>query len=144
MRYALALCLLPGPLLAWEFSPSPICTLSEDTEAATLVITYDQSVPEYALTITLKTGTWADSPGFGMDFAGPRPVRIGTARHVISGDRRTLSVVDRGFGNVLDGLEFNIRATAFTQSQSVSFSLESAAPAVEAFRACPKDVLPVS
>jgi hypothetical protein len=41
---------------------------------------------------------------------GPRGNMISTSRHALSDDGRTLSVSDRGFGNVLNGLEFNVRS----------------------------------
>lgn len=44
-------------------------------------------------------------------------------------------MTDRGFGNVLDGLEFNETATALLGDQAVVLSLEGAAPAVQSFRA---------
>jgi hypothetical protein len=47
-----------------------------------------------------------------------------------------LTVTDRGFGNVLDGLQHNEAATALAGSASLSVSLDGAAPAVEAFRDC--------
>jgi hypothetical protein len=43
---------------------------------------------------------------------------------------------DSGFGNVLDGLEFNNIATATLGNEAVTFGLENADPAVRAFRAC--------
>jgi hypothetical protein len=45
-------------------------------------------------------------------------------------------VSDRGFGNVLDGLEFNQVALAATGDRVVSIDLDGAAPEVAAFRAC--------
>jgi hypothetical protein len=61
---------------------------------------------------------------------------ISTGRHVLSEDGRTLSVRDRGFGNVLNGLEFNVVALAATGDRVVSIDLDGAAPEVAAFRAC--------
>jgi hypothetical protein len=61
---------------------------------------------------------------------------ISTQRQVISGDRASVTVKDSGFGNVLDGLEFNNTATAILGNEAVTFGLENAGPAVRAFRAC--------
>ncbi len=129
MRFAVILALAPVPALAWEFSPDPICTLAHETDTAEIVITYDVNLPEYALSITLKNGTWADAPVFGMEFIGPRPLAIGT----------TLTVRDSGFGNVLDGLEYNAGAVAVSGATTIPMLLTDAAPAVRAFRACPSD-----
>ncbi|WP_377511821.1 excinuclease ABC subunit B [Octadecabacter sp. R77987] len=137
MRLAVILAALPFPAFAWEFSPDPICTLAHDTDTAAIVITYDATLPEYALSITLKDGTWPDAPVFGMEFIGPRPLAIGTDRHVTDG--ATLTVRDRGFGNVLDGLEFNAGALAASGPTTVPMILTDAAPAVRAFRDCPSD-----
>ncbi len=65
---------------------------------------------------------------------------IGTGRHQLSADGKTLTVSDSGFDNVLDGLAYNGRATALAEGTEVPFDLTGARPAVEAFRAC--NVLP--
>jgi hypothetical protein len=72
-----------------------------------------------------------------MEFFGPRPLAIGTDRH--SADGATLTVRDSGFGNVLDGLEFNTNAVATSGARRVQIALDAAAPAVQAFRACPSN-----
>lgn len=140
MRYVIALALLPFPALAWEFSPDPICTLTHQTSEAEIAITYDASLPEYALFITLRTGEWSDAQAFQMGFVGPRQLTIGTNQHRLSADGATLSVRDSGFGNVLDGLEYNIQMAATAGETFLTASLSEAAPAVRAFRACPTDV----
>lgn len=133
MRLFFFLAVLATPAAAWEFSPTPICTLTHETEAAALRITYDST--EYVLTLTLKDGAWAPSPGFAIRFGGRRPLTISTDRHALDGP--ALSVTDRGFGNVLDGLQFNDTATAFTDGQAVTIPLQDAADPVAAFRRCP-------
>ena len=45
-------------------------------------------------------------------------------------------MTDRGFGNVLNGLEFNDTAIAIAGETRVPFSLAGAAPEIQAFRAC--------
>jgi hypothetical protein len=135
MRHLIALLVFASPAAAWEFSPSPICTLT-DAEG-TITVTYDARLPEYSITITLAEGTWPDDPAFAMSFAGNRPIFIQTDRHRNSPDGRSLTVTDSGFGNVLDGLEFNRRAYAISGDTTVGVSLEGIGPAMEAFRACP-------
>ena len=131
------LLLLTTPAHAWEFSPSPICTLTDTQEAGTLTVTYDASLPEYAIAVTLAEGTWPDAFSFGMAFAGGDELSIGTNRHIISGDGHTLTVKDRGFGNVLNGLEFNTRAYAMADNFTVGFDLKGIKEAITAFRDCP-------
>ncbi|MEY1554257.1 excinuclease ABC subunit B [Yoonia sp. R2331] len=135
MRHLIPLLLFASPAAAWEFSPIPICTLTHTTDAAEFTITYDASLPEYALTLTLLQDTWPDSPTFGMQFAGPNPIAIGTDRHVTDGAR--LTVKDSGFGNVLNGLQFNDRATATAGPLTITADLADAGAAVAAFRRCP-------
>jgi hypothetical protein len=137
MRSALVLCLLPLPSFAWTFSPEPICTLSHDTQSTQIVLTYDPTQPLYTLSITLRSELWAPSPDFGMTFDGPAPLTIGTSRHQING--ASLTVADSGFGNVLDGLQYNFAALAFTRNQKVVMSLSDAAPEVQKFRNCPEN-----
>ena len=142
MRIALLLALTPFPAHPWEFSAEPICTLSHQTDAAHIAITYDASLPEYALTITLERSQWPREDTFHLVFLGP-PQRqiITTSRHSLSDEDRTLTVRDRGFGNVLDGMEFRPTGVARTGSMLVNLELTDAdaAPAVRAFRACPPD-----
>ena len=137
MRIILALACLATPATAWEFTPSPICTLTDSSDAATITVTYDASLPEYSVTLTLPDGSWADDTRFVMTFAGNRPGQIRTDRHQISPDGRSLRVTDSGFGNVLDGLEFNQRLYATTGTTTLGLSLDGIGPAMRAFRACP-------
>jgi hypothetical protein len=100
-------------------------------------LTYDPSLPEYTIAIRLADAPWPESEPLRD------PVRrtaqgnmISTGRHVLSEDGRTLSVSDRGFGNVLNGLEFNVRRTGGAGDRVVTIDLDGAAPEVAAFRAC--------
>lgn len=127
---------LPLPAAAWVFEPLPICTLAQDQGAAQVVITYDPAGGVYTLTMTLAQGTWPLASAFHIAFDGPRALTIGTDRHALSEDARTLTVRDTGFGNVLDGLEYGTRAMAFTGNLSVPIALNGAAPQVAAFRRC--------
>lgn len=106
-----------------------------------MTVTYDASLPEYAITIALADGQWPDSPVFAMGFLGNNPISIQTDRHQRSADGRSLTVRDRGFGNVLNGLEFNTAAAAFAGEFSVGFDLGGIGPAITAFRNCPADNL---
>lgn len=134
MRYLIPLLLFALPASAWEFTASPICTVSHETPGALITVTYDPREAEpYALSIT-RTEPWPDLPIFGMQFEGPRPLVITTDRHVIDG--LMLKVRDRGFGNVLNGLEFNQTAFALLGDLSVPFPLDDAANAISAFRTC--------
>jgi hypothetical protein len=137
MRTLFALLLLTTPAHAWEFTPSPVCTLTDTQDTGTLTVTYDASLPEYAIEITLENGTWPEAPAFGLAFAGGDALSIGTNRPMISGDGRTLTVKDRGFGNVLNGLEFNTRAYAMADDFTVGFDLTGIKEAITAFRDCP-------
>ena len=97
---------------------------------------YDPRQAEpYAIALTL-TGPWQPAPVFAIAFEGAADLMISTSRHRTSPDGRTLSVSDTGFGNVLNGLEFNATATAISGNQAVTVPLEGAAPAVQEFRAC--------
>lgn len=137
MRLMIALCVFASPLAAWEFSPTPICTLDHQGAEGQLTITYEPALPQYRLTITLADQTWPAAPVFGMAFAGGREIRIQTDRHTLSDDGQSLTVIDSGFGNVLDGLAFNSRAYAVLGEQMVAFSLVGIASPLTEFRACP-------
>ncbi len=128
--------LLSSPVVAWEFDPFPICTLSHVEEQGEIVVTYDPTTGIYGLSIELTNGVWPDAPSFGMLFAGPRSIRIGTDRHLLANDGSRLSVSDSGFGNVLDGLEFNSRAFAQSGDTVFQADLAGAHEKVQAFRNC--------
>jgi hypothetical protein len=135
MRLVLAL-LLATPAHAWEFSATSLCTLSHETENVEVTITYDPAQPLYTLTLTGPD--WPEAPGFALDFAGGYPLTLRTVD-----DRRedgALVVTDTGFGNVLDGLEFNSLMTAIAGITAVAVPLDGAAEAVQAFRDCPAPV----
>ena len=136
MLRALAVLLLTtAPALAWEAKSGHVCELTHEDEGTRVRITYDPVIPEYAIAITVDR-PWDSAPLFTMSFSGPRSAAISTDRHVISGGGATLSVTDTGFGNVLNGLEFNDIATAQLGDRTVAVALDGAGPAVRAFRAC--------
>jgi hypothetical protein len=136
MRAFIALFLLAAPVQAWDFSPSPVCTILNDTPTLSVRVTFDPSQPEpYAITLT-RPDPWPVTDTFGLRFSGPAAMTIGTGRHQLSNDGRTLTVSDTGFGNVLDGLAYNNTATALAGDTAIPFDLTDARPAVEAFKAC--------
>lgn len=140
MRVLVALICLASPASAWEFTAVPVCTIKLDTPDLSLRVTYDPALSQpYGIALTLPM-PWPDSESFGLRFEGPAALTIGTGRHQLSADGRTLTVTDTGFGNVLDGLAYNATATALAGPVEVPFDLSGARPVVEAFRAC--DVLP--
>jgi hypothetical protein len=135
MRVLLAL-LLATPAQAWEFTPTPVCTIVEETPDLSIRVTYDPAQAQpYAISLTRPT-PWPVTETFGLRFDGPVAMTIGTDRQQLSPDGLTLTVTDTGFGNVLDGLSFNATATALAGDAVLSFDLTGAHPAVEAFRAC--------
>ena len=136
MRLPLFLILFAGQATAWETTLGPICRLEHTTDTARVELTFDPSGPLYTITLTRANEPWEAASLFAMRFDGPRPNTISTNRHTLGGDGHSLTVADRGFGNVLDGLEFNQVATAFTDTQSVEFPLNGAAPEVRKFRNC--------
>lgn len=124
------------PALAWQSDiDGPRCTLTHSDDQAEVRLTYDPATPLYAITITRGT-PWPDAPIFAMRFGDAQPNTITTNRHVLSDDGLSLTVTDRGFGNVLDGLQFNQQAVAISGAASVTLDLSGAAPEVEAFRLC--------
>jgi len=138
MRHALAALaiLLPLPLHAWEAgTEGRLCTLTHAEGPAAVRLTYDPAGPLYSVTVT-GPAPWPAAAVFAIRFEGGRALTITTDRHVLSGDGRALTVTDRGFGNVLNGLEFNATATAITGDAALAFDLAGAAPQVQTFRAC--------
>lgn len=127
---------LPLPATAWEASSEAgLCLLRHQEPGHTVELTFDPSGPLYTITLSGEEA-WPEASVFAMQFNGPRPIFIQTGAQVLSADRRALTVADRGFGNVLDGLQFNRTARASLGTREVQISLDGAAPAVEAFRTC--------
>jgi hypothetical protein len=120
---------------AWEFTPGLPCLLIHAEDGVSVELTYDPRGPRYSITVMHPDG-WSDAPSFAMRFEGPMPIAIGTDRHELDPAGRSVSVMDNGFGNVLNGLQFNATATATLGTQSVTVSLDGAAAPVAAFRAC--------
>lgn len=121
---------------AWEARFGAVCTLTHEEPHVAVRLTYDPAVPEYTIQLTRRGAVWPGAPIFAMRFDGRRPNLISTHRQVISQAGATLTVTDRGFGNVLDGLQFNQTAHALNGAADVAIPLAGAAPEVAAFRAC--------
>jgi len=136
MRALLVSLALASPASAWEFSPVPVCTLSGGSDDLEVTVTYDPRRDEPYAIVLISPDPWPAAPVFALAFEGPRGIVISTSRHVLSGDGRSLTVTDRGFGNVLDGLEFNVVAAARLGPASRSVSLSGAAEPVQEFRDC--------
>ena len=137
MRLAILLSLLATPAFAWEFSSSPVCTLSHSTEQADLTVTFNTRADgPYAIEITQGDATWQPAPMFMLGFDGPRRSVITTDRHRLDDAGKTLTVTDTGFGNVRDGIEFNFVALARAGETALGFSLTGAAEPVQRFRLC--------
>ncbi|MEM7320618.1 MAG: excinuclease ABC subunit B [Pseudomonadota bacterium] len=134
MRSLFLLLLLGCPAHAWEASIGRICTLRHEEPQADMRLTFDPAGPEYSITVTLNGKEWRPNPVFSIAFEGPVGLTISTGRHQIGG--ASVTVTDSGFGNVLNGLEYNWSARAILGDQEISVSLAGAAPAVRAFRAC--------
>ena len=135
MRYLLFLGLLATPAHAWDFTPGAPCLLTHETPQAQIELTFDPTGPLYSISIT-RAEPWPDAATFAMRFAGPQGRVIGTDRHQLSHDGRSLTVTDKGFGNVLDGLQFNHTALAASGDVEISIPLDGASEPVAAFRAC--------
>lgn len=138
MRF-LALALLASPATAWEFSPSPICTLYHADAVLGFTVTFDPSSGIYALSARFlenHPADWPESDVFFLEFDGPHRLRLATDQHIYSDDMKELSVSDRGFGNVLDGLEFNDFAEVISGDMSATVDLTGAAQEVRKFRDC--------
>ena len=137
MRALIPFLLSTLPATAWEATLGPICTLTHETQTAQIALTYDPSQPLYTISIKRKGAPWPEGVPFEMEFLGPAPLRIGTDRQVLSDGGQTLTVTDRGFGNVLNGLQFNGQARAMAGAASEAMSLSGASEPVQAFRDCP-------
>ena len=124
------------PAFAWDFSPVPVCTISQTADGMEVRVTHDPR-QEQPYTIALTGVPWPSGPVFAIQFGPPGGgLLITTDRHRQSADGTSLSVSDRGFGNVLDGLALNDTAYMAVGEVVRSVPLDGAASAVAAFRAC--------
>lgn len=136
MRTALLLTCLASPAFAWDTRiDGGLCILEHSAPALDLVMTYDPTGPLYTIALR-RDEAWPEGAVFSMVFEGGAALTISTSRHVLDDGGQTLSVSDTGFGNVLDGLAFNEVARARVAEADISFDLDGAAPAIQAFRTC--------
>ncbi|MDJ0640278.1 MAG: hypothetical protein QNJ20_15740 [Paracoccaceae bacterium] len=137
MRTIAACFCLASPAVAWEAtSQGPICLLTHSTGEADITVSHDPREPlPYAIKLERKGG-WVSGPVFVIRFDGPGRRTISTERHILTKDNTALTVTDKGFGNVLDGLALNHVAIAVTGETAVVIPLAGAAPEVEEFRSC--------
>lgn len=138
---AVLLCAFGSAAQAWEFTPGTPCILTHETDSLAIELTYDPGAPLYTISLT-QTIAFVSAPLFTMQFGSQLPITISTDQHVLSNEGRTLTVTDRGFGNVLNGLQFNSAAIAALGPQSFNIPLLEAADPVAQFRAC--DVVPAA
>ncbi len=129
------LLLLSTSAQAWTFTPGTVCQLDHAEADLSVRLTYDPSAPLYTISIS-RPAPLPVTPTFSIRFDGPVPIQIGTVRHAYSGSNKTLTVSDSGFGNVLNGLQFNTSMTALIGEETLTVSLEGAAEPTKAFRAC--------
>ncbi|MEM9434697.1 MAG: hypothetical protein AAGA12_12315 [Pseudomonadota bacterium] len=129
------LALLPLPAHAWTFTPGLVCTLIHETSEARIELTYDPSEPLYSVTIS-RDRVLPKEPFFSMRFVGPAGRMISTPRHSYNESSTAVTAEDSGFGNVLDGLQFNQIAEAILGDTVISFPLAGASEPVARFRAC--------
>ncbi len=127
---ALLALLIATPVSAWEFSATPICTLTDAGSDTLVKVTFDGAVYDLSLD---HPDDWEDAPVFAIRFIPNGPV-IQTDRHQING--RVLSVRDSGFGNVLLGLQANMTAQVLLGDTVRSVDLRGASAPVEAFKSC--------
>lgn len=138
MKVALAaLCLCATQSIAWEFTETTICTVTHNSADLRVELIFDPAASLYEIALIRPDTPWAQADAFRLQFDGPRPLIIGTDRHERTPDGSRLSVTDTGFGNVLDGLQFNDTMTARNGDQTVSVETTDATAALEAFRDCP-------
>lgn len=135
MRLSLLFALLAAPAAAWDFTPGLPCVLTHKTADAEIELTYDPTQPLYSVTVR-PNAPFSGGAVFSMRFDGPTGMTISTDRHAISPDGSAVTVVDTGFGNVLNGLQFNTTATALLGDRTISFPLAGAAVPVAKFRVC--------
>lgn len=135
IRAAIISLALTSPATAWEFTAGQPCILTHQTQEVAVKLIYDPTKPLYM--ISLKQAVpFTRSTTFSIFFLGDLPSAINTNNHRLSVDGKTLTVTDSGFGNVLDGLQYNDKAVATMGDLSLEIPLTDAAGPVAAFRDC--------
>lgn len=139
---AAAFCWAATQATAWEFTPGAPCLLTHATPAVEVTLTYDPTTPLYSISFK-QAHSFPTGAVFGLRFNGALPLAIGTDRQRLSEDNTRLTVEDSGFGNVLNGLQFNDMMVATIGAQLIAVPLAGATDPVAAFRAC-ESPLPLS
>ncbi|MEL6913723.1 MAG: hypothetical protein AAFP13_04425 [Pseudomonadota bacterium] len=133
MRSFLLLLLAAGPAAAWDFTAGTPCTLTHAEPPLEVILTHDPAAPLYTITLR-RSEPWPVGGIFSITFEGG--ITISTNRHVLSEAGRALTVADRGFGNVIDGMVTSPRAIARLEGVEERFSLTGAAEPARALEAC--------
>ncbi len=132
---ALALLLAAAPALAWEFTPGPPCRLDHAEGSLAVSLTHDPGPPRFSITYR-SPDPLPRAPTFAIRFEGAAPLTITTDRHTYGPEGRSLTVSDRGFGNLLRGMAGNGRMVALLGERTLPLSLAGAAPQVRPFVEC--------
>lgn len=132
------LLLIPSLVSAsWRFDETTACVITGETPETVVVVIHDYQAGRYTIAVSQTGQTWTPGPDLSIAFQGGRELVIGTDQHFLSDEGDVLMVTDRGFGNVLDGMQFNQRMTINTGEHIVKIDLNGAAAAVAEFRDCP-------
>lgn len=132
------LSLLPATASAWEVTFRDICRVEGSAGGVAVTVAYDPQDALYAIFLTRDGAPWPAAATFSIRFAGGAANTISTTRHVYGEDGgKTVAVIDTGFGNVLNGFEFNQTAhLGFDGAEAAAVPLDGAAPAIAEFRTC--------
>ena len=122
MRFFAFLILWATPATAWEFTAGLPCVLNHVSPQAEIELTYDPTQPLYTVTVE-RASPWPGDRIFAMRFDGPSGLSISTDRHALRRDGRAVRVSDTGFGNVLNGLQFNDQVTAILGDAEIERSI---------------------
>ena len=133
---ALSALALATPAAAWQAgTDGALCTLTHAEAGLDIRLTHDPGPPLWTITLTAPA-PWPEAGIFSIAFLGGAEITISTDRQTLSPDGLSLTVTDRGFGNVLAGLSGNTTALFRLGDTEYSASLAGAAPEVAAFEAC--------
>ncbi|MEO0485946.1 MAG: hypothetical protein AAF092_08545 [Pseudomonadota bacterium] len=133
MRTLIACLFFASPAAAWDFMPGLPCLLTHSDPALDIALTHDPTQPLYTIALT-RDAPWPEGESFSLAFANG--ITISTPFHALTNDGRTVTVADRGFGNVIIGLMSGGIATAILGPEAVPFSAIGAAEPTRAFAAC--------
>ncbi|MEL7300519.1 MAG: hypothetical protein AAFM92_09075 [Pseudomonadota bacterium] len=133
MRPVLLLLASALPAAAWDFTAGAPCTLTHAEPPLEVVLTHDPATPLFTITLR-RTEPWPVGGIFSITFEGG--MTISTNRQILSEEGRALTVADRGFGNVIDGMAGAPGAIARLGDVEERFSLAGAAEPARALEAC--------